>query len=85
MSTPTSIARRIIPVLMASMALMAALPASALTLFDGKQVATVVHEDTPTAALAARLLARDLQAVSGVAPKVGTSLADCGQIGRAHV
>ena len=77
MSTPTIFALRIIPIVMA---LMAALPASALTLYDGKQVATVVHEDTPTAALAARLLARDLQAVSGVAPKVGTSLADCGRV-----
>ena len=63
-----------------TLALLAALPASALTLYDGKQVATVVHEDTPTAALAARLLARDLQAVSGMAPKVTTSLADCGPV-----
>ncbi|MDR7049314.1 hypothetical protein J2X54_001769 [Duganella sp. 3397] len=62
------------------LALLAALPASAITLYDGKQVATVVHEDNATAALAARLLARDLQAVSGMAPKVTTSLADCGPV-----
>lgn len=62
------------------LALLAALPASALTLYDGKQVASVVHEDTPTAALAARLLARDLQAVSGMAPAIGTSLAGCGRV-----
>jgi hypothetical protein len=57
-----------------------ALPAAAITLYDGKQVATVVHEDTPTASLAARLLGRDLQAVTGIAPVISTRLADCSQV-----
>lgn len=57
-----------------------ALPAAAITLYDGKQVTTVVHEDTPTASLAARLLGRDLQAVTGIAPVISTRLADCGQV-----
>ena len=60
--------------------LAAALPAAAITLYDGRQVATVVHEDTPTASLAARLLGRDLQAVTGIAPVISTRLADCGQV-----
>jgi hypothetical protein len=60
--------------------LAAALPAAAITLYDGRQVATVVHEDTPTASLTARLLGRDLQAVTGIAPVISTRLADCGQV-----
>ncbi|CAN7260841.1 glycosyl hydrolase 115 family protein [Pseudoduganella sp. LjRoot289] len=62
-----------------AVALAAGLPALAepLALYDGKAVASVVHEDSSTASLAAQLLARDLQAVSGLPPKLGKRLADC--------
>lgn len=66
--------------LLLALALSAALPASAITLYDGRQVAAIVHEDTPTAALAAKLLGRDLQAITGVAPTLGTRLSDCSQV-----
>jgi hypothetical protein len=56
------------------------LPASAIALFDGRQVATIVHEDTPTAALAARLLGRDLQALTGMAPRIDTRLDACAAV-----
>lgn len=61
-------------------ALGATLPAAAVTLYDGREVASIIHEDTPTAALAARLLGRDLQVVTGVAPVIGTRLADCARV-----
>ena len=66
--------------LLLTVALHAALPASAITLYDGRHVAAIVHEDTPTAALAAQLLGRDLQAITGVAPALSTRLGDCGQV-----
>src|SRR4051812_42880790 len=57
-----------------------ALPAHAasMTLFDGNRVAAIIHEDQPTLALAARLLARDLEALSGRKPLISTRLSDCG-------
>ncbi len=55
-------------------------PASALALFDGKQVATIVYQDQPALALAARLLAHDLEARSGLAPRLSTRLEDCGTV-----
>ena len=66
--------------LLLALALCAALPASAVTLYDGRHVAAIVHEDTPTAALAARLLGRDLQAITGAAPALSTKLSDCSRV-----
>jgi hypothetical protein len=60
--------------------LLLALPASALTLYDGREVATIVHQDQPALRLAAELLARDLKALSGQAPHLSTQLADCGKV-----
>lgn len=51
--------------------------AMAATLFDGRKVAAVIHQDERTATLAAQMLARDLQALSGQAPLLGKRLADC--------
>ncbi|SFV14915.1 glycosyl hydrolase 115 family protein [Pseudoduganella namucuonensis] len=72
--TPITIPAR----LAAALALTLPLCAGAATLYDGKQLATLVHEDHPTLALAARMLGRDLQALGGQAPTLGTRLADCG-------
>lgn len=59
--------------------LFAAVQASAeeAVLFDGRQVADVVHEDDRALGLAAQLLARDLAAITGHAPKVSTALTNC--------
>ncbi len=57
-----------------------AVPATAVTLYDGKRVAAIIHQDQPTMALAASLLARDLEARSGLKPLVSTRLADCGEV-----
>ena len=56
---------------------LASQPASAVTLFDGQQVAAIIHQDSRSATLAAGMLGRDLQALSGRAPVLGTRLADC--------
>lgn len=63
-------------------ALAMAAPALAddVTLFDGKTVAAVIHDDDRTLDLAGQLLGRDLKAVSGKAPVVSARLADCGQV-----
>lgn len=57
----------------------AAVPAAAadVTLYDGKAVAAVIHEDSTTLALAGRLLGRDLQALSGKQPRISARLSDC--------
>ena len=62
-----------------ALALAACLPAGAapLALYDGTAVASLVHEDSSTAALAAQLLGRDLHAITGHAPARSTRLADC--------
>jgi hypothetical protein len=52
--------------------------ADAFTLYDGKALAAVIHEDQVTLSLAARLLGRDLEALSGRKPVLSTRLADCG-------
>ncbi|MET0267695.1 MAG: glycosyl hydrolase 115 family protein [Duganella sp.] len=75
--TPGAALRRVLQVLGLSTMLASALPAAAATLYDGEQVAAIVHDSTPTATLAARLLARDLQALSGQAPAVSTQLEAC--------
>lgn len=48
-----------------------------VVLSDGRQVASVVHEDATTLSLAAKVLGRDLEALSGRAPRVSTRLDDC--------
>ncbi|MEO7496714.1 MAG: glycosyl hydrolase 115 family protein [Massilia sp.] len=51
--------------------------AGELSLYDGKHLASVVHEDGATFKLAANMLAHDLESLSGRAPKVSANLADC--------
>lgn len=53
--------------------------ASSVTLYDGHAVVPVIHEDTPTSALAAGMLARDLKSLSGQDALVSTRLDDCGR------
>ncbi|MBP1202515.1 hypothetical protein JOD97_000529 [Duganella sp. 1411] len=54
--------------------------AGELTLYQqGGPVAAIVHEDQKTYALAARLLGRDLRALSGQAPRISSRLQDCGK------
>ncbi|WP_229210437.1 glycosyl hydrolase 115 family protein [Duganella sp. CF517] len=42
-------------------------------------MAAIVHDDQKTYALAARLLGRDLQALSGESPRISSRLQDCGK------
>ncbi|MBW8881065.1 MAG: glycosyl hydrolase 115 family protein [Asticcacaulis sp.] len=65
--------------------LLAALPAAAdeVALYDGKTMATVVHDDRGagrTLDLAAGLLARDLDSLSGRKPAVATTTKACVQV-----
>ena len=54
--------------------------AGELTLYEqGGPVAAIVHDDQKTYALAAELLGRDLQALSGRAPRISSRLQDCGK------
>jgi hypothetical protein len=54
--------------------------AGELALFEqGGPVAAIVHDDQKTYALVAGLLARDLQALSGQAPRISSRLQDCGK------
>ena len=54
--------------------------AGELTLYEqGGPVAAIVHDDQKTYALAAELLGRDLQALSGRAPRISSRLQDCGE------
>jgi hypothetical protein len=54
--------------------------AGELVLYEqGGPVAAVVHDDQKTYALAAQLLGRDLQALSGQAPRISPRLDDCGK------
>ncbi len=68
--------------LISLLAAFAALPARAETveLFDGARLAPIIHEDTPTAALAARLLAHDLASLTGRDAEVATDLDRCGAL-----
>ncbi len=54
--------------------------AAPVTLYDGRTVATLIHEDTKTSALAAGMLAHDLKGLTGHDARVSTRLADCGQV-----
>ncbi len=49
-------------------------------LFDGRQVASVVHEDDPTIRLSAELLGRDLHALTGKAVRVSSDLGGCDRL-----
>jgi hypothetical protein len=51
-----------------------------LQLYDGRQVATVVHDDHRTVTIAGELLARDLAALTGQAPTVGRDLSACRKV-----
>jgi hypothetical protein len=66
---------------LAALLLCLAAPAQAwaqrLVLFDGRQVAGIVHDDAPSAKLVSELLARDLTHVTGKAPMVSADLARC--------
>ena len=54
--------------------------AGELVLYEqGGPVAAIVHDDQKTYALAAQLLRRDLQALSGQAPRISSRLDDCGK------
>jgi hypothetical protein len=54
--------------------------AGELALYEqGGQVAAIVHDNQKTYALAAQLLGRDLQALSGQAPRISSRLRDCGK------
>ncbi len=48
-----------------------------VALADSSAVASVVHQDSSSATLAAQLLVRDLHAVSGRSAPLGTALSDC--------
>jgi hypothetical protein len=54
--------------------------AQSVTLWDGRVVAGVVHDGTKTGALAAGMLAHDLESLTGRAARVSTSLAGCGRV-----
>jgi hypothetical protein len=56
------------------------IPAQSVTLWDGRVVAGIVHDGTRTGVLAAGMLARDLQALTGRAPNVSSALAGCGPV-----
>ena len=54
--------------------------AETVELFDGSRLASVLHEDSPTAALAADLLARDLKSLTGRESEIATELDRCGAL-----
>ncbi len=49
-------------------------------LFDGQTVAPIIHDDSPTIALAANLLARDLKSLTGQTAYISSDLAGCGAL-----
>ncbi|HMA50400.1 MAG TPA: glycosyl hydrolase 115 family protein, partial [Magnetospirillaceae bacterium] len=55
-------------------------PAGAVELFDGSQLAPILHQEGPTAALAAGLLARDLHSLTGRDAVLSSDLAQCGTL-----
>lgn len=54
--------------------------ADTVTLFDGGAVAPIIHDGSPTAGLAAELLARDLTSLTGRASALSTDPAGCGSV-----
>ncbi|MBD8548559.1 glycosyl hydrolase 115 family protein [Sphingomonas sp. CFBP 8760] len=55
----------------------AAAAAQSVTLFDGREVADIVHAADDSARLASQMLARDLTRVTGRTPRVLTDVAQC--------
>ncbi len=51
-----------------------------VALYNGQTLATVIHEDTKTSALAAGMLAHDFKTLTGRDAKVSTQLADCAAV-----
>ena len=54
--------------------------ADEIALFNGQQVANIVHAEGRTATLAGELLARDLNRLTGRTPGVSSDLASCGRL-----
>lgn len=54
--------------------------AQPVVLFDGREVASIVHDGAPSAKLAGELLARDLASVTGRTPVVTDDLVSCRRI-----
>lgn len=54
--------------------------AQTVPLFDGRTLAPIIHDDSPTMALAADLLARDLKSLTGQTAAVSGDLAGCGAL-----
>lgn len=48
-----------------------------LTLYDGGAVPVIIHDDRPTATLAADMLAGDIEALTGQKARTSTHLSDC--------
>jgi hypothetical protein len=71
-----------VSLLIGLLAALAALSARAETvaLFDGHRLAPIIHEDSPTAALAADLLARDLKSLTGQTAESAADLGRCGSL-----
>ncbi|MFT4089548.1 MAG: glycosyl hydrolase 115 family protein [Asticcacaulis sp.] len=57
-----------------------AMAQSGVSLYDGDQPATIIHENTPTSQLAGELLARDLKSLTGKAAVVSTDLKRCHKV-----
>ena len=74
-----SIANRLLKLILLAAAALGAAQARAdeVELFDGREVAGIVHADGRTAELAGELLARDLAQLTGRAPDVSADLANC--------
>ena len=66
--------------ILASTALASGALADPVTLFNGKAVATVIHDGRTTTGLAAEMLAHDLKSVTGLDAKVSTRIAECSSV-----
>src|SRR3990170_3397689 len=77
---PVSIAARLLKLVLLPAAAVL-LPNRALAeefeLFDGRELASIVHAEGRTSELAAELLARDLGQLTGASAEVSTDLASC--------
>src|SRR6185312_2405004 len=54
--------------------------ADPVPLYDGRSLVPVIHENTPTSALAAGMLAHDLKSLTGRDARVSTNPDDCGRV-----
>jgi hypothetical protein len=75
-------AKALLAVLLAVASLLYPLGASAqrAVLFDGRRVASLVHDGSQSARLAAELLGRDLAALTGRTPAISPDLTSCTQL-----